>query len=189
MDKKIEHFDIAQAKNSHLDDGLGTRNYLGHEFALILDSEAMPSLLRLGQPYRTTSGRLIRIVNGTAVYRINLVSHTLHVRDFLMLPPQTIVEIESHSDDFAAEALVVAELLDIPPDMAKNVYLPVPAHLSLGEEDWLHRTTIMEAKVLLKHSPLRIYEIADRLRFPEATTFNRYFKKREGMTPQEYREE
>lgn len=58
----------------------------------------------------------------------------------------------------------------------------------LSVMDWLNRTTITEAKVLLKHSDLMIYEIGERLNFPEPTAFNRYFKKHVGMTPLEYRE-
>ena len=54
--------------------------------------------------------------------------------------------------------------------------------------DWLNRTTTTEAKVLLKHSDLMIYEIGERLNFPESTAFIRYFKKHVGMTPLQYRE-
>lgn len=71
-----------------------------------------------------------------------------------------------------------------------------PNHLSavvrlqsgLSVMDWLHRTTVTEAKRLLKHSDLMIYEIADQLQFPEPTAFNRYFKHQTGITPLEYRE-
>ncbi|MBQ8046468.1 MAG: helix-turn-helix transcriptional regulator [Prevotella sp.] len=71
-----------------------------------------------------------------------------------------------------------------------------PNHLSavvrqqsgLSVVDWLNRTTVTEAKLLLKHSNLMIYEISDRLQFPEPTAFNRYFKSRVGVTPLEYRE-
>lgn len=70
-----------------------------------------------------------------------------------------------------------------------------PNHLSavirqesgLSVMDWINRTCVTEAKVLLKHSDLMIYEIADHLSFPEATAFNRYFKHQTGMTPLEYR--
>lgn len=54
----------------------------------------------------------------------------------------------------------------------------------LSVMDWLNRTTVMEAKVLLKHTSLMMYEIADRLCFPEPTAFNRYFKKQTGINVQ-----
>lgn len=70
-----------------------------------------------------------------------------------------------------------------------------PNHLSdvvrqqsgLSVMEWLNRTTITEAKILLKHTNMMIYEISDRLNFPEPTAFNRYFKKHVGMPPMVYR--
>lgn len=52
--------------------------------------------------------------------------------------------------------------------------------------DWINRSTILEAKVLLKHSNKMIYEIADELHFPSASFFCKFFKKNTGMTPMEY---
>ena len=52
---------------------------------------------------------------------------------------------------------------------------------------WLNQKTLLQAKVLLRHSDMMIYEIADRLGFAEPTAFNRYFKREVGMTPLEYR--
>ncbi len=52
---------------------------------------------------------------------------------------------------------------------------------------WVNQATLLQAKVLLKHCDLMIFEIADRLGFNEATAFNRYFKRETGMTPLAYR--
>ena len=54
---------------------------------------------------------------------------------------------------------------------------------------WLNQKTLLQAKVLLRHSDLMIYEIADRLGFAEPTAFNRYFKREVGMTPLEYKKQ
>jgi AraC-like DNA-binding protein len=54
--------------------------------------------------------------------------------------------------------------------------------------DWLNERTLVEAKILLRHSPMMIYEIADRLHFPEPAAFGRFFKRETGMPPMEYRE-
>lgn len=54
---------------------------------------------------------------------------------------------------------------------------------------WLNQKTLLQAKVLLRHSDMMIYEIADRLGFAESTTFNRYFKREVGMTPLEYKKQ
>ena len=54
---------------------------------------------------------------------------------------------------------------------------------------WLNQKTLLQAKVLLRHSDMMIYEIADRLGFAESSTFNRYFKREVGMTPLEYKKQ
>ena len=54
--------------------------------------------------------------------------------------------------------------------------------------DWLTERTLTEAKILLRHTDLMIYEIAEHLNFSEHSAFSLYFKKHTGMTPLEYRE-
>ena len=218
--------------------------------------------------------------------------HTFQQGDILVFPPETIVELESLSDDYALEVLTVIDLPGVKQELVSIAFPNEPLHLSLADEDfqrigdylhfigrqmqreehsdtaisyliismgadilnmqrsvaaqqsarkqskgeqlmarftallrqygstvrripfyaerlaltpnhlsavvrlqsglsvmdWLHRTTVTEAKLLLKHSDLMIYEIADRLKFPEPTAFNRYFKHQTGITPLEYRE-
>ena len=53
---------------------------------------------------------------------------------------------------------------------------------------WLTERTLTEARILLRHSDLMIYEIAERLNFSEHSAFSLFFKKHTGMTPLEYRE-
>ena len=265
-------------------------NIFSDHFTLILDSSEIPGLMKLGQPYRAPEGRMARIVRGSAIYRINLTDYQLREHDVVFMPPDTIVEIESLSDDYAVEVLVVNSLPGVTHEDAVQILPHDVIHLSLadgdwqrtssfirliadelhrdnnpavshlilalqcdinslwqrmeksgtdrrqsrGEEvfsrflvllrkygmthrnipfyaaqlaltpnhlsavvrqqsglsvmDWINRTTIMEAKILLKHSTLMMYEIADRLCFSEPTAFNRYFKKQTGITPLEYRE-
>lgn len=77
-----------------------------------------------------------------------------------------------------------AEQLHVTPNHLSDV---VRQHSGLSVMDWIHRTTTTEAKLLLKHTDLMIYEISQRLNFPEPTAFNRYFKKQTGVTPLAYR--
>ena len=77
-----------------------------------------------------------------------------------------------------------AEQLHITPNHLSDV---VRQQSGLSVMDWIHRTTTTEAKLLLKHTDLMIYEISQRLNFPEPTAFNRYFKKQTGVTPLAYR--
>lgn len=52
--------------------------------------------------------------------------------------------------------------------------------------DWINQAVILEAKVLLKHSNLLIYQIADELVFPNPSFFCKFFKRITGITPQKY---
>ena len=289
--KKIEHFDeprigeIIAAKT-------GVGYYAAGAFRLVTDSGLIKPFIQVGQPYRTSDGRLIRVTQGTATYRVNLIDYPLQGHDLLLVPNEALVEMECHSHDFAVEVLVVSHMSNaeraavsqaFPTDpislslqdsqwamtsdyfgmIARLLSLPQPPlralthavlslvayvcalnestetqisarKLSHGEQtfqqfiallrqygstersipfyadrlsltanhlsvvirqqtghtvmSWINRTTVMEAKVLLRHTDLMMYEIAERLCFPEATAFGRYFKKQTGMTPLEYRE-
>ena len=55
--------------------------------------------------------------------------------------------------------------------------------------DWTNQSTIMEAKILLSHTDLLIFEIAAQLHFSEASAFIRFFRKHTGMSPGAYRKE
>lgn len=52
--------------------------------------------------------------------------------------------------------------------------------------EWINQAIILEAKVLLKHSNLLVYQISDELQFATPSFFCKFFKKMTGMTPQEY---
>lgn len=54
--------------------------------------------------------------------------------------------------------------------------------------DWINQSIILEAKVLLKHSNLLVYQISDELNFPNPSFFSKFFKRMAGMTPHEYQQ-
>ena len=53
--------------------------------------------------------------------------------------------------------------------------------------DWLNAHCILRAQVLLRHTDLSVYEIAERLGFQSATFFSRFFRRETGQTPSAYR--
>lgn len=55
-------------------------------------------------------------------------------------------------------------------------------------KEWIDKATIMEAKVMLKHTDLPVNRIADELNFDNYSFFSRYFRRLAGMSPQQYRE-
>ena len=289
--KTIETLNAEQIKDK-IGAAARPHNVMGSHFILVRQSDVVIQRTRIGQPIRLTERRFLRIINGKALYRFNLLDHALCRGDIIVLPPDTIVEVQDFSDDYAVEALAVIDLPGIDHELAKRIFPVEVLHLSLHENDyqrigeyfdliarqmgraehsdsaisflvlsmvadvnklqralvaegshrslsrseeimsrfftllrqhgttqrnipfyanklaltanhlsdvvrqqsglsvmdWLNRTTTTEAKVLLKHSDLMIYEIGERLNFPEPTAFNRYFKKQVGMTPLQYRE-
>lgn len=53
--------------------------------------------------------------------------------------------------------------------------------------EWIESTTMTFARQYLECTDMSIKEIANRLSFPDQSTFGRYFKHREGCTPSAYR--
>ena len=53
---------------------------------------------------------------------------------------------------------------------------------------WINRAVILQAKVLLKNSDLMVFEVAERLNFPNQSFFGKFFKRETGVTPKEYRD-
>lgn len=64
----------------------------------------------------------------------------------------------------------------------------VKARTGLTAGDWIKKQIILEAKVYLQKPDLSIAEIADKLGFPDQSTFGKYFKKHgTGIGPLAYR--
>ncbi len=53
--------------------------------------------------------------------------------------------------------------------------------------EWLNAHYILRAQVLLRHTDLSVYEIAEQLGFQSATFFSRFFRRETGQTPSSYR--
>ena len=51
---------------------------------------------------------------------------------------------------------------------------------------WINQAVVLEAKVLLKHSDMLVFQISDELNFPNPSFFSKFFKRMTGMTPAEY---
>ena len=53
--------------------------------------------------------------------------------------------------------------------------------------DWIERLVVLEARALLKSTNMTGQQISDELNFPSQTFFGKYFKRRVGLSPKEYR--
>lgn len=78
--------------------------------------------------------------------------------------------------------------------LGEVVYLN-PAYLSVlykqqtgtNLSDYIAEIRLDRAKALLETTPLKIHEVAEKIGFESAGNFNRFFKTRTNMTPQDYR--
>ncbi|WP_426451329.1 response regulator transcription factor [Paenibacillus sp. S-38] len=92
--------------------------------------------------------------------------------------------IEEHMDrDVSLQA--IADHVNRHPVYVSKIY-----KLETGENlsDYVNRVRMEKAEYLLKNTPDKIYEIAERLGYLRPHSFNHAFKKMFGITPQEYRE-
>ena len=55
--------------------------------------------------------------------------------------------------------------------------------------EWIERYVVLEARALLKSTNMTIQQVSDALNFPSQTFFGKYFKRRVGISPKEYRRE
>ena len=56
-------------------------------------------------------------------------------------------------------------------------------------KEWIDKSVVAEAKVMLKHSDMQVAQISEALNFPNASFFCKFFKRLTSTTPQEYRNE
>lgn len=137
--KGIETIDAADIKNciskEHAPHNQDGRNVVGQHFILVRQSEIVKKQIIIGQPMRLAEWRLLHILAGRASYRINLVDHPLQGNEILVLPSDTVVEVLSLSEDFAAEALTAIDLPGIDGDGTDRLLPKEVQHLFLEEAD------------------------------------------------------
>jgi AraC-like DNA-binding protein len=137
--KGIETIDAADIKNRISDDQVSRnqdyRNVVGQHFILVRQSEIVKKQIIIGQPMRLAEWRLLHILAGRASYRINLVDHLLQGNEILVLPSDTVVEVQSLSEDFAAEALTAIDLPGIDGDSTDRLLPKEVQHLFMEEAD------------------------------------------------------
>ena len=255
--------------------------YINPDFGIVISFAGLDSyLFKIGQPYRTKEGRIIRALRGRARISVNLIEYDAFREMIIITPPdydfQVIVASniflpvphrEDLTDSYMKQGIVIkltnkewdemgmyfsliwetvqestfrkevvqhlltALLYNIRYIQKKNQSSinQSPSHqeelfrrfIALVNEynkkertvsfyadklcltprylntvirqvsqqtvmEWINQAVTLEAQVLLKHSNLMVYQIADELNFPNPSFFCKFFKRRTGMTPQEY---
>ena len=67
------------------------------------------SLLKQDQPYSTDTGRILHVLEGDATYTINLSKYNIYRGDIIIIPPDSIVEVNRFSDDYILQAITLPE--------------------------------------------------------------------------------
>ena len=98
------------------------------------------------------------------------------LKRFLLLLKQTQGK-QLHIDYFA-------EKLCIAPNHLSNV---IKKTSSMTVMQYVNRSCVIQAKVLLKHSDMSVADIAQTLNFADTPSFSKFFKRHCNQTPQEYR--
>lgn len=78
-----------------------------------------------------------------------------------------------------------AELLNKSPKTLSNIFSKIGTKTPL---QYIQDRRILEARRLLRYSNLQIQEIAYEIGYEDIQTFSRFFKKKEGMSPSEFKE-
>ncbi|WP_394750822.1 helix-turn-helix transcriptional regulator [Spongiimicrobium salis] len=99
------------------------------------------------------------------------------VRDFNFLVEQYFSSKHSLSE--------YAELLHKSPKTLSNIFSKIGAKTPL---QYIHDRKMLEARRLLRYSDLQIKEIGYKIGYDDIQAFSRFFKKHEGVSPSDFRE-
>lgn len=97
-----------------------------------------------------------------------------------------IINVQKYIKSHVEERLSlndIALMFGISPNYLSTLF---KKNSELGFTDYVNKAKIARAKVLLKDSNLKVYEVADQLGFESAFYFSKVFKKVEGISPREF---
>jgi len=173
---EVSLHDVFCRQVSNLD---GSR--VGHYFSLMWEIVHKPS-------YSLDTLRYLQMALLNDLHHIELTTakanpHTLSRQEIVVKGFLRLVNLhaaQEHRIQFYAEQLFIT------PNRLSTIIKEQTGETAMY---WINRALILQAKVLLKHSDLMNYEIAEKLNFPNASFFNKFFKAQTGMTPKEYQEQ
>lgn len=92
--------------------------------------------------------------------------------------------IDHHLDE-ELSLVRLAEIVYLNPTYLSRLF---KQHSGQGISDYITQMRLIKSQELLRHSKLKIQEIANKVGFESAAYFGRFFKKKMNLTPQEYRD-
>ena len=172
--------------------GENSEVYVSEDIAILHSLEPLKhtsSADMLHTPQYVELGRIVLVTRGKATHQINL----LHAHQSDDNPAklsrgqhilQQFLDALGRKDPLPRNIKAYADHLCITPNHLSAV---IREQSGRSVMDWLNAHCILRAQVLLRHTDLSIYEIADSLGFQSATFFTRFFHRETGITPKNYR--
>ena len=104
--------------------------YLGKDLMMAMSVSRLGRIfLQTGQPYRIDDGRIIRVTSGEARSIINMEPHDLTIGTILVVPPDSVFEIERMEDTFDMQFITFR-------DFPAKLTFESCVELHLCDDDW-----------------------------------------------------
>lgn len=127
MAKTIENLTRKIVDNLVSDDN---NIYIGDDLFLAMNARQFGlRILRTGQPYRVENGRVMRVISGRAHSMVGMVSYDFEAGMIIVIPANSIFEIEEIDDDFNIQTF---SFRDLPQETAFKECTV----FHLNDEDW-----------------------------------------------------
>lgn len=127
MAKTIENLTRKIVDNLVSDDN---NIYIGDDLFMAMNARQFGlRILRTGQPYRVENGRVMRVISGRAHSMVGMVSYDFEAGMIIVIPANSIFEIEEIDDDFNIQTF---SFRDLPQETAFKECTV----FHLNDEDW-----------------------------------------------------
>ena len=128
MAKKIENLTLRAVEHLAGDDH---GEYVGDDLFMAMSAcKFGKQFLLKGQPYRVDDGRVMRVLSGHAHSIINMEPHDLQTGMLLVVPADSVFEIEEMDDEFDIQAFSYREI-------PKEALFKECTTFHLNDDDWL----------------------------------------------------
>ncbi len=104
--------------------------------------------------------------------------HEVLVEDF--------IELVNTNFKMQREVGFYADKLNLTPKYLSKV---IKDNSGKSANNWIDDYVVLEAKALLKSTNMNVQQISDHLNFPSQSFFGKYFKRKVGISPKEFRKE
>ncbi|HTB07515.1 MAG TPA: AraC family transcriptional regulator [Bacteroidia bacterium] len=139
----------------------------------IINNLAITFLYKVKELFLTSSDALCKKYNGSPLVRRFMKVHDEEFRKLIKGQSENRITLKG-----------LADLLHINPNYLGSV---VKKGTGKSVSRWLHGKELAEAQALLLNTELSVSQIAGKLGFDEPSNFIKFFKKKMGRTPKDYR--